>query len=300
MEIVSEHTHRVLAYVDALNRHGVKPQPGVVNEFAKKPEQLLSTTSPIAGAMYTRALLRSMLMFQPSSVEAETFCQYMTRLKWTYDKAVVELTPVGRALLKALNSPVLEETTADVFEIVLSPDNEFAYAQALGALGSVKQALLVEPYFRLEQLMDVAELDNIERVLIGPNMKPRELKVLATGLATVVEQRPLEVRIAKALHDRYLVPKDEGAVLMLGISLGGIGKKVSTLTTLGALASQALREAHEAIWNEAETLKPREPATLPGSIEEPSEIQPATKKAVAPRKASGKKTASAPADKAQD
>ena len=62
-----------------------------------------------------------MLMFQPSSVEAETFCQYMTRLKWTYDKAVVELTPVGRALLKALNSPVLEETTADVFEIVLSP-----------------------------------------------------------------------------------------------------------------------------------------------------------------------------------
>jgi hypothetical protein len=116
MEIVSEHTHRVLAYVDALNRHGVKPQPGVVNEFAKKPEQLLSTTSSIAGAMYTRALLLS--MFQPSSVEAETFCQYMTRLKWTYDEAVVELTPVGRALLKALNSPVLEETTADVFDSV--------------------------------------------------------------------------------------------------------------------------------------------------------------------------------------
>lgn len=38
VEIVDEHTHRVLAYVDALNRHGVKPDEGLVNGFADAPD----------------------------------------------------------------------------------------------------------------------------------------------------------------------------------------------------------------------------------------------------------------------
>ncbi|MEO5661656.1 MAG: hypothetical protein ABIR39_00095, partial [Nocardioides sp.] len=122
----------------------------------------------------------------------------------------VELTVVGRALLKALNSPVLEETAADVFEIVLDPDNPFAYAQALGVLSATKHALLVEPYFRLEQLMDVADFENIERVMVGPGLNKRDLDLLATGLAALSEDRSLEVRIAQSLHDRYLIPSGDG------------------------------------------------------------------------------------------
>ena len=53
-----------------------------------------------------------------------------------------------------------------------------------------------------------------------------------------------------------------GAVVMLGgpwvgvpgQELGGIGKKVSTITILGELASTALREA---LWRDAETLVPK-------------------------------------------
>jgi hypothetical protein len=53
-----------------------------------------------------------------------------------------------------------------------------------------------------------------------------------------------------------------GAVVMLGgpwvgvpgQELGGIGKKVSTITNLGELASTALREA---LWRDAETLVPK-------------------------------------------
>lgn len=117
--------------------------------------------------------------------------------------------------------------------------------------------MLVEPYFRIDQLRDVAGFDNIERVLLGSGVKKPDREVLAAGLAVLPQERALEVRIASALHDRYLIPRDEGKVRMLGMSLAGIGKKVSTITTLGELAPNALRAAHEELWNNASALAPR-------------------------------------------
>lgn len=137
----------------------------------------------------------------------ESTCEHLIRLHWIHDRDDVELTPVGRALLRALNRPALNEQVADVFEIVLTPSNPFAYAQALGGLTSVDDGLLVEPYFRLEQLMDIAELDNITRVLVGGGLKPRDIELLATGLAGLRETRQLEIRQARELHDRYLIPE---------------------------------------------------------------------------------------------
>jgi len=261
VEIVDQHTHRVLAYVDALNRHGVKPPFAVIDAFANAPDRRSKTV----GGLQSATMSRWADILSGVSVPDETFCEYLLRVQWiTGSVDAFELTPHGRALLKALNAPALEETTADVFEIVLNPENPFAYAQALGALGSARRALLVEPYFRLEQLMDIAEQDNIERVLVGPNLKSREYDVLATGLAALPETRELTVRKATALHDRYLIPSDEGGVLMLGISLGGIGKKVSTMTTLGEEASMALRATYEAIWAEAELIEPKRSAVVTG------------------------------------
>ena len=232
MEIVSEQVHRVLAYVEALNRHGVRPARQVVNEFARKPD-LTPTKRVNQFASLSASILQSTMWGLTEKVEGETFCQYLARLSWIEDKAQVELSVIGRALLKALNSPTIDESAADVFEIVLGPNNPFAYVQALQALSIPKNALLVEPYFRLEQLMDIAEFDNIKRVLVGPGLKMKDLELLATGLAALPIERSLEIRVAEALHDRYLIPSEEGSVTMLGMSLGGIGKKVSTITTVG-------------------------------------------------------------------
>ena len=287
MEIVDEHTHRVLAYVDALNRHGVKPPVPVVNAFANKPERKHKTISRFEFAMQRSSVLD---MFASRNVPEETFCEFLQRLAWiTDDAAGVELTVYGRALLKALNAPALEEATADLFEIVLNPENPFAYAQALGALATARRGLLVEPYFRLEQLMDIAELDNIERVLVGPNLKPWEYELLATGLATLREGRDLEVRKASTLHDRYLIPHEEGGVLMLGISLGGIGKKVSTMTTLGEEASIALRGTYEATWADAQRIEPKKTGTV-AVLESDDDALPVKKTAAA---RAAKKTTSA-------
>ena len=256
MEIVSEQVHRVLAYVEALNRHGVRPARQVVNEFARKPD-LTPTKRVNQFASLSASILQSTMWGLTEKVEGETFCQYLARLSWIEDKAQVELSVIGRALLKALNSPTIDESAADVFEIVLGPNNPFAYVQALQALSIPKNALLVEPYFRLEQLMDIAEFDNIKRVLVGPGLKMKDLELLATGLAALPIERSLEIRVAEALHDRYLIPSEEGSVTMLGMSLGGIGKKVSTITTVGEVASIALRDAHESIWASSKVVQPK-------------------------------------------
>ena len=259
------------------------PPRQIVNAFADAPEQEFTTEGGISALTQIRNVMG---VWAERDVAAETFCQYMARLGWINDDAgAAELTPVGRALLKALNAPVLEVATTDVFEVVLSPDNPFAYAQALHSLSSVDGALLVEPYFRLQQLMDVAEFESIVRVLVGDRLKVAEYDLLATGLASVRDGRTIEIRKTADLHDRYLIPAEDAAVLMLGASLGGIGKKFSTITTLGPVASRALRDAHEQIWREAEPVEPKKPATLTPA---PSEVADAAKKGPQKRSATKK------------
>ncbi len=286
MDIVTKQSHRVLAYVEALNRHGVKPHPYLVNQFAEQPDQRVERV----GGFQAITLLA---MLGERTVPKETFTDYMARLGWvTVVSERVELSTIGRALLKALNAPAIEETTADVFEIVLDPKNPFAYAQALGGMSSVKNALLVEPWFRLEQLIVMAEFDNITRVLIGSKLKPAEYELLATGLAALSRERKLEIRKAQDLHDRYLIPADDGNVRMLGVSLGGIGKSVSTMTTLGEVASRALREAHEELWRRAEVIEPKTPPQPVAGNLIPSAEEPAGAAPMAPaKKTAAKKSA---------
>lgn len=189
--------------------------------------------------------------------EAETAVAYLHRMGWASTGGGVSLTDVGRALLKALNAPAIEDLNSDVFELVLDTDNPFAYAQTIGALSNVEDGLLVDPYFRLDQLLHISELDNITRILIGTRLKKAEYEALSHALAAISERHAVEVRKASDLHDRYLIPRTDGQALMLGCSIGGIGKKVSTLTSLSAISTRALRDAHESIWNDAAPVLPK-------------------------------------------
>lgn len=289
MEIVSEQTHRVLAYIDAVNRHGAKPSHFLVDEFADEPDQKFRSF----GIQATMRSALSTYAFMDRSEPSETFSTYLSRIGLATNTYEVELTKLGRALLKALNTPTVDENASDVIEIVLDPENPFAYAQALNAMSNTRQAMLVEPYFRLEQLMDIAEFDNITQVLVGPRLKLKDYELLATGLASLGSERHLEIKKAAELHDRYLIPAEPGeAVLMLGASLGGIGKRVSTLTTLGPVASQALRDAHESIWKDSEVINPKKIAAIvgpapdtAGADQKAAPSKKATKKPVAKKKA---------------
>ena len=255
MEIVDEETHRVLAYVDALNRQGVTPRRSLVDEFGDAPERIMTRR----GGLVAVAAIQAMAMSVNGTLAAgERYTAYLERLGWVVCSGsdAVTITQVGRGLLKALNAPSLEADSGSIVEVVLDPENPFAYTRAMNSLTTVEDALLVEPYFRVDQLEDVAQLSNITRVMLGPGVKPSERKVLAFGLAALDPGRSLEVRAATNLHDRYLVPRGGGTVLMLGASLGAIGKKVSTITPVGPEASEALRALHEELWNEATPIEP--------------------------------------------
>ena len=249
MDIISKSTHRVLAYIGALNGQGVHPRREIVDAYAANPER----THRAGRSM--QQIVETMFVLQP--VPTETFCHYLARLSWINDDVQhVELTPIGRALLQALNAPAIEDMTTNVFEVVLDPDNPFAYAQAFSGLSSAHDALLVEPYLRFEQFMDVARFENIVRALVGSNLRANDYELLASGLASLPPDRPFEIRKTTASHDRYLIPAGDGPVLMLGSSLSGIGKKVSTITTLGDVTSRALRATYETIWRDAEPIEP--------------------------------------------
>ena len=265
MEIVSERTHRVLAYVEAMNRHGVRPHAADVNAFAISPDH----ERVDVGIGATMASLAEMYDILGPKYEVENFTDYLHRIGLTTNVHRIELTKGGLALLQTLNTPVTEDGARDVVEIVLDPSNPYAYAQALSVLSKVPNAMLVEPYFRLEQLVDISGFESIERVLVGPGLSPRDVELLAFGLPST--GRPIEIRQAKSLHDRYLISTDtDEGVLMLGVSLGGIGKKVSTLTTLGPAVSKAIRELHQSIWDDSDVIEPKAAPIKPATPVRPT------------------------------
>ena len=255
MNIVDEETHRVLAYVDALNRQGVTPHLSYVDEFGDAADRRMVRRGGITAMTTLQAVAMSV---SGTIAPGETYSAYLERLGWVLcsPDGSVSITNTGRGLLKALNAPSMDADSGSVVEVVLDPENPFAYTRAMNSLTTVEDALLVEPYFRVDQLEDVAQLANITRVMLGPGVKPQDRKILSFGLAALGPERILEVRAAKNLHDRYLIPRDGGTVLMLGASLGGIGKKVSTITPVGPEASDALRALHERLWDDATAIEP--------------------------------------------
>jgi hypothetical protein len=257
MKIADEETHRVLAYIGALNEHGEKPHHSLVEAYADQPHRRTKRT----GRNETfQALTAIRLAFEGREVSAETAVEYLHRLGWiSMQDGGVELTSTGRALLQALHTAELESTDQAVLDVVLSANDPFAYARVLGQLAGSESALLVDPYLKLDQFLDVLDLENITRILIGPRLNAGVYRAMAAALNALPEGRTLAVRKTPDIHDRYLIPGDSQPALMLGTSLNGFGgRKLSTITTLGGLSSDALRSAHEEIWDRAEPVEPRQ------------------------------------------
>ncbi|MBW3085500.1 hypothetical protein KEM60_01700 [Austwickia sp. TVS 96-490-7B] len=264
MKIVDELTHRVLAYVEALGRHGAPPSKTQVNAFGSSPDV---RTRYVPG-LTEGAKDNLQRLLAGHDEPAESFCSFLERLGWVYtaeDRVI--LSETGRALLKALNMPGDTDGVAHVLDVTVDADVPFTYELASPIFSSTHEAMLVEPHFRLEQLMDVIEYGQIRRVLMGPKVNTRDRHVLTTGLSSLEPGR-LEVRRANDLHDRYLIPTD-GGVIVLGASRGDGGRTLNTTTTLGELASYAVRQAYERAWAEAEVVHSGKAEFIPVSTYTP-------------------------------
>ncbi|MGO4252727.1 hypothetical protein AB4Y81_10715 [Paenarthrobacter sp. TAF1] len=248
MEILDETTHRVLTYIEAVTRQGASLTTGAVNAFAEDWNRKTTYKMTIAEQITIAAQMASGSFKQLSSEEAMS--AFLTRLGWvTKSKDVVALTEVGRAVLREASSPQSAPTAESTLEIVIDPDNPFAYAQLMTKITSLEDCMIVDPYLDLDQLAVVAKFNTVSRILTGS--KDLEAKKAAFGLILEAAQH-LEIRTAAKgiLHDRFAIPKD-GSVYVLGSSLNSIATRFGVVTTLEKASSALIRDQYQKLWDEA-------------------------------------------------
>lgn len=165
----------------------------------------------------------------------------------------VELTPLGRAFVRALNAQSAEVATDGFVNLVLSEDDPTAIARVFARIAQVGKGMLVDPYLRFEPIITLAIDTSINRALTSKKLKKEELDAIRVGLPRLYPDAVFEVRVGpKTLHDRFLIPS-QGYVQAIGTSLTGVGR---SLTIMGELrdVTEALRQKYEEIWTNAEVL----------------------------------------------
>jgi len=243
MKIADHVAHRALAYIAAVRRHGYKlPEP----EFAAYIEYPLQKTRSGLGLVdWTK--ITSIL-----DTPAETRVAWLKRLKWlSVEGGVVDLTELGRAVLAALDEEELEIEGA--MEIALGTEDPFSYARVIGRIASRGDALLIDPYFKLDQLRDILVRTTVRGVLISSKTGKAEIAALGAALSKHSFEREFEIRIAEEIHDRYIIPRS-GDVDMVGTSLTGVGKKPTVMVTIKSPAADEIRRTHQAVWERATPL----------------------------------------------
>ncbi|MFI2318022.1 hypothetical protein [Streptomyces sp. CB00072] len=187
----------------------------------------------------------------------ETWTEYLSRVGWISisDKSV-KLTTLGHAILADLSAPKIETASDDTSEVILDPSDPFAYVKIIGALADIGEGLLVDPYFRFDQLQTVVEHTQIKRILTSKKIGAPAISQLALALAVFEEADRPEVRVATELHDRFAISAGE-KVIAIGTSLNSVGRNLSIVVPLASIAGSAIRGSHEDLWAKAQVLAPK-------------------------------------------
>lgn len=248
MNVLTPRVLRTLRFVDGLERVGYAPTKDEVDSFAAAPD-------PVESQGVVLDFLWDYLEQVQNSVEPAS--SHMSRLRWVeVDEGRISLTSLGRAVLLAQQEgPALGD---DLIEAAVDPSDTFAYARLLGRLSALEDTLMIDPYIDQQQLIELAQLPRLRRVLTslpGRNTTDKEARRVRLSMVMSKVNRPLELRIAPAgvLHDRIMIP-EMGGVVQLSSSLNSITERVSIVTTLGADLSASLRQHYDEIWRDADTI----------------------------------------------
>lgn len=252
MEIIGESQHRVLAYIEAMNRQGCPLTRVQVDSYAEGWAPIRTITGPSAYRLY----LEDLDSMEQDTV-TETMTAYLLRLGWIkQDVNVFTPTRLGLAVLREANSPQPNSDAGSTLEIVIDPSNPFAYAQLMAKITSLGDCLIVDPYLDEQQLLTLAGFSNVTRILTGD--KNRKANGPVFGL--VLHAAPhLEVRTVKQaeLHDRFAIPAT-GSVYMLGSSLNSIAKRFGVVTTLEESSSRLISDNYKTIWGRGQAFPRRQ------------------------------------------
>lgn len=258
---MDEDGKRALAYLAALERSGYFPTMPELEAYVERPARRRSKRSKLPGIEVFAQTLASAFFFA-DEVEEEHLGAYLIRLRWVVHNGDVRLTALGRAVHAAAARQ--DERDEAVAEIVLDEDDPLVLAKLFGKISSVGEALLVDPYFRIDHLMSVVQATGITRILTSTKTASADRDALAVALGSLGPGvRGIEVRVADGkLHDRHVVAVN-GTVLLLGASLNGIGR-VSSVVVEMSDSAEAVAKNCEKMWRGADRIEPVPPTSTTG------------------------------------
>lgn len=200
----------------------------------------------------------------------EPMLDFMVRVRWmTLRAGELDITPLGRAVLREANAPLPESDTGSTVEVVIDPKDPFAYAQLMSKITSLDSCMVIDPYLDVDQLLTLANFNTVTRVLTGTS----KLKQIAPVFALLHEKVPhLALRSLKQseLHDRFIIP-ERGSVYMLGSSLNSITKRFGVATTLEASSSKLISRHYGTLWEKADPLPQKEDEKIIRKADQPKE-----------------------------
>lgn len=256
MEIIGEEAHRMLAYVEAVNRQGYSLREDEFVAYAKGWEREATTrggANSLAAQYIALTQTASLAFWGSGPRELEPMLDYLCRLRWvTKSSGTVGITMLGKAVLREANSPLPASDVASTLEVVIDPENPFAYAQLMSRIASFEECMIVDPYLDVDQLITLASFSSVTRILTGDS----KLKKLKPMYELVLQKAPqLGVRWMKqgSLHDRYAIP-GEGHVYMLGSSLNSIATRFGVATTFELSTSKLIANQYDSLWQSASPL----------------------------------------------
>jgi hypothetical protein len=308
--VILKRSHkRALTFIAAANDGGYRPKEAEVEEWRLRPDQLPGKkgellqpaipgeppawTGQLAGFAGYRRFLEQVgssvnrpYAFWQLSMPAleqivgkpgkpavyapdgppETLIASMIRLGWLNADAGLALTRLGRALLRA--EEIASDSDAEV--VLLEGDNPLAYGALLGRLSEATNLMVVDPYLRAEQLLDLLKHTDLRRVLIGDGVKKGERVAMQTLLSAPSWSESVELRIAERgeIHDRIFV--SDLTVNTLGTSMNGVGgRNMTLLLPVPPIAADKIREDCEKRWAAASVLA--SPNAAPGTQSEAGE-----------------------------
>ena len=162
MEIANPHTHRLLAYIAAVNDQGASLPVELADEYGKEAERayIQETQPAVAGLAMVVARMQEAI---GGRMRLESWVGYLERLGWAMrdtadgEQSVV-VTRLGRAVLRHLEQSEVSPESA--VGIAVKADDPLSYAQVIGRIASHQDALLVDAYLDADVAHEVPAWDD--------------------------------------------------------------------------------------------------------------------------------------------
>ncbi len=148
---------------------------------------------------------------------------------------------------------------------MLDGQDPLAWGSLVGTIAEIGDCLIVDPYLKAEQFLDVAKFTGTTRVILKRPNSDGEL--VRWQLYQALPGLSVNIRIIdpQHIHDRYIV--GETAVYTLGCSLVGVGRKPTTLIPMTGEPADRIRAIVEGWWDMAEPVGEPAPADQEPELE---------------------------------